>query len=120
LGKAEEHMVYEGEVVGMILATELLKEEMKERGGRRTMALGVDNQAAIRATNAFQSKPGHYLMDKLHDDLCTLFPSEGDGKLIIRWTAGHIGIPSNEQADKQAKKAARGEMSDTHLLPLSL
>ena len=84
------------------------------------MALGVDNQAAIRATNAFQSKPGHYLMDKLHDDLRTLFPAEGDGKLIIRWTAGHVGIPGNEQADEQAKKAARGETSATHLLPLSL
>ncbi|KAG2745196.1 hypothetical protein P692DRAFT_201672237, partial [Suillus brevipes Sb2] len=104
----------------MILATELLRKEMKERGGRRTMALGVGSQAAIKATNTFQSKAGHYLVEKLHDDLRSLFPSEGDGKLIIRWTAGHVGIPGNEQADEQAKRAARGETSDTHLLPSSV
>ncbi|KAG2751295.1 hypothetical protein P692DRAFT_20645432, partial [Suillus brevipes Sb2] len=65
LGSDQEHMVYEGEMVGMILAIELLKEE----GGTGSMALGVDNQAAIWATKAFVLKPGHYLMDKFHNDL---------------------------------------------------
>lgn len=67
LGGDQEHTVYEGELVGMILAIELLKEE----GGEGSMALGIDNQAAIWATKAFVSKPGHYLMDKFHDDLRT-------------------------------------------------
>ncbi|KAG2029191.1 hypothetical protein BDR03DRAFT_881577 [Suillus americanus] len=84
------------------------------------MALGADNQAAIRATLAFQSKPGRYLMDKFHDDLRLLLPAENDGKLTVRWSAGHIGTPGNEQADEQAKKAAQGETSDPHLLPASL
>ncbi|KAG2741300.1 hypothetical protein P692DRAFT_20680544, partial [Suillus brevipes Sb2] len=69
LGTVDEHTVYEGEVVGMILAVKLLEEEMRARGGRRTMALGADNQAAIRSTHIFQSKPGHYLMDKFHNEL---------------------------------------------------
>ncbi|KAG2045805.1 hypothetical protein BDR06DRAFT_900152, partial [Suillus hirtellus] len=41
-------------------------------------------------------------------------------KLVIRWSAGHIGIPDNEQADEQDERAARGEPSDPHLLPTSL
>lgn len=43
LGSDREHTVYEAELVGMILAVQLLKE--KENGGRRggTMSLGVDN-----------------------------------------------------------------------------
>ncbi|KAG2336381.1 hypothetical protein BDR05DRAFT_832020, partial [Suillus weaverae] len=41
-------------------------------------------------------------------------------KLIVRWSAGHIGIPGNEQADEQAKKAARGDTSHPHTLPTSL
>lgn len=64
LGSDREHTGYECELVGMILAIEMLREE----GGRGTMSLGGDNQAAISATKAFISKPGHYLMDKFHDD----------------------------------------------------
>jgi hypothetical protein len=41
------------------------------------MALGVEKQAAISATNAFVSTPGHSLMDKLRDDLRKLFPAHG-------------------------------------------
>jgi ribonuclease HI len=102
LGSDQEHTVYEGEMVGMILAIELLKEE----GGSGSMALGVDNQAAIWATKAFVSKPGHYLMDKFHDDLRKLIPAHDERKLIVRWTPGHHGIPGNEAADEHAKMAA--------------
>lgn len=95
LGSADKYTVYEGEVVGMILAVKLLWDEKLKRGGRRrTMALGVDNQAAIRATGASQSKPGHCLMDFFHDDLHNLLLYYNNDKLIIRWSAGHIGIPT--------------------------
>ncbi|KAG1798638.1 uncharacterized protein HD556DRAFT_1212488, partial [Suillus plorans] len=120
LGKAEEHTVYEGEIVGMILAVELLKERTKRMREKPTMALGVDNQAAIRATKGFQSKPGHYLLDIFHDDLRRMLSRKDDRKLTIRWSAGHIGIPGNEEADEQAKRAARGESSEHCKLPPSL
>ncbi|KAG2064522.1 hypothetical protein BDR04DRAFT_1035080, partial [Suillus decipiens] len=91
LGSTEEHTVYKAEAVGMILGVELLK----EAGGRGTMALGVDNQAAIRAMDAFSSKPGHYLIDIFHDDLHRLLPSNDGRKLMIRWMPGHEGIAGN-------------------------
>lgn len=100
----------------MILAVELVREER----ARGTMALGVDNQAAIIATGAFNSKPGHYLIDLFHDDLRKLIPPHDRRKLVVRWTPGHLNIPGNEAADEQAKMAARGDSSDTHLLPKSL
>jgi hypothetical protein len=77
LGSTEEHTVYEGETAGMPLAVELLRE--RTRAGQReapTMALGIDNQEVIRAMGAFQSKPGHYLIDKFHDDLCLLMAKD--------------------------------------------
>ncbi|KAG1736260.1 hypothetical protein EDD22DRAFT_787550, partial [Suillus occidentalis] len=116
LGSEKEHTMYEAEIVGMILAVELLR----EAGGEGTMALGVDNQAAIRATNAFQSQPGHYLVNKLHDDLRMLLPERDGRKLTIRWTPGHKGIAGNEATDECAKRAARGDASESRLLPRSL
>jgi len=66
LGTKKEHTVYEGEIVGMILAVQLLCKAGTTRG---TMALRVDNQAAIRATSTFNSQAGHYLIDIFHNDL---------------------------------------------------
>ncbi|KIK35404.1 hypothetical protein CY34DRAFT_43728, partial [Suillus luteus UH-Slu-Lm8-n1] len=95
--------VYEAELAGMILAIQILREEGGGRGD--AMALGVDNQAAILTTTSFQSRPGHYLADIFHDDLRNLLPHEDGRKLIVRWTPGHEGIPGNEAADEEAKKA---------------
>jgi hypothetical protein len=105
----------------MILAIQLIKEELRERGGQQlTMALGVDNQAAIRAMTSYQSKPGHYLFDIFHDDLRSILLEADRRKLKIRWSAGHISMLGNEAADEQAKRAAYGEKSQSHLLPSSL
>ncbi|KAG2069966.1 hypothetical protein BDR04DRAFT_935725, partial [Suillus decipiens] len=43
-----------------------------------------------------------------------------DRKLIIQWSASHIGIPGNKAADEQAKCAARGDISEHTKLPPSL
>lgn len=78
------------------------------------MTLG-DNQleAAIGSTTAFQSKPGHYLVDAFHDDLQTILPEVDGRKMMIRWSTGHIGITGKESS-------ARRVFSDIHDLPRSL
>lgn len=80
LGSVKNHTVYEGELVGMILAVELLR---RKAGRKDSMALGADNQAAILATQAFNSKAGHYLMDIFHNDLRIFIPDFDRRKLTI-------------------------------------
>ncbi|KAG2141406.1 uncharacterized protein EDB93DRAFT_1159675 [Suillus bovinus] len=108
LGGYEEHTTHEAELVGIILALQLLK----EAGGQGTMALG----------EAFQSQPGHYVrvINILRNALKELLPIEDRRKLTVRWTPGHGGIAGNIAADVQAKKAARGEVSAGNMLPRSL
>jgi ribonuclease HI len=117
-GSEKDHTVHEVEIVGMILAVQILKE--KGGGVGRSMALGIDNQAAIKATTAFSSQPGHYLMDIFHDDLRQLIQTDDSRKLVIRWTLCHKGIAGNKVADVHVKRAARGESSPASELPKSL
>ena len=118
LGSIHHHTVYEGEIVGMILATELLR---RTRGRISTVSLGLDNSlAAIQASTAFRSGPGQYLMDAFHENLQTALDTQGVEKITIWWTPGHSGIPGNEEADIQAKEAAKGVSSPAHSLPRSL
>ncbi|KAF8443289.1 hypothetical protein L210DRAFT_803714, partial [Boletus edulis BED1] len=65
LGPAGHHTVFEGEEVGMVLATELLREEQ----GAQHISLALDNMAAIQAAKSLRSGAGHYLMDFFHSEL---------------------------------------------------
>ena len=104
LGADTDHTVYKGEIVGMILAVELLKKAPRAR----KISLAIDNKAAILATRTFSSKPGHYLMDIFHENLRTALKQHYLNNITVRWTPGHTGIPGNEEADKEAKEAASG------------
>src|SRR5882672_6207922 len=59
LGTEEEHTVFKVEVVGLILAAELV---CTERGAGSVM-LGVDNQVALKATRRTRGASGQHLVD---------------------------------------------------------
>ena len=66
LGPETEHTVYEAEAIAVILALHMLtnlKEELTK------VTIGTDNQAVLLGLRNQRSKPGHYLMDKIHDAL---------------------------------------------------
>jgi ribonuclease HI len=116
LGTTEQHTVYEAELIGMILGLYLIK---TERRNKVRCALSVDNQVALVAIKSKMNKSGQHLAANLLKIAKQLQKQKGNSnyKLTICWSAGHVGIEGNEEADKLAKTAADGESSDKKDLP---
>ena len=121
LGVASEHTVFEAELVGMIMAAHLIS---TIDNLPLPASIFVDNQAAILAGERPTSKPGHYLsvnfrkiVQGVHDRLNL---SKND--ISVRWIVGHRNIRGNEEADKEAKRAAtdKNSMSPVDQLPAIL
>ena len=57
-----QHTVYEAELVSILLAALLLRQE----GCSQDMEIGIDNQAVIDALNINKPIHGHYIVDEAH------------------------------------------------------
>lgn len=116
LGSAKQHTIYEAELVGLILAIQLIKTEKR---GKVACAIGADSQAALSALQSELVKPGQHLAAEFITlaNQVALNRSGSAYDLTVRWTAGHTGIKGNEKADKEAKKAASGSSSPALEIP---
>ena len=101
----------------MILGLELLQEERQLNG---MTPIGVDNIAAIIATQSIKPKPGQHLWDLFHRRLRIVTNKHKDMDLLVKWTPGHIDIKGNEEADREAKDAVRYSSSTIQKLPAPL
>jgi len=119
LGPETKHTVYEGEVVGGIMAQELLHKEI--RGFGRRVSMYIDNQASIQSTQSIKPAPGHYLVDILHRKVSRSKKKFRNIDITIRWIPSHLDVEGNEEADRQAKRAAKGDAnSSLNRLPVEL
>ena len=118
LGTTEQHTVYEAELVGMIMGLYLIKTETRGKI-RDKCVLNVDNQAAIVAIKSEMKKSGQHLAANVLQIAKQILDHNRSRnfRLTFRWSAGHVGIKGNEDADKAAKAAAEGESSDRKDLP---
>ena len=118
LGSDSHHTVYKGEAVGLLLALELIKVNSINQ---HTVIL-LDNQAVIAALSLRRQAPGHYLIDWFHDELRRLKekPRHKNLEVEVTWVQGHKGNTGNESADQEAKRAARGKVSQLSHLPKCL
>ena len=118
LRKATEHMVFEAEAVGLILAARLL---VTARETTFPASIYVDNQAVVRSCSRPTAKPGHYLLicfRKLVKNLLKKKRIESNA-ISIKWIVGHTDNWGNELADREAKAAAShaDHTSPRHQLP---
>ena len=115
LGPATQHTVYEGELVGILLALHMVARNTT----LSSIIIYTDNQAALLALNANNAHPDSYLMDNILERLSVLTdPSQRKPQNIqFQWLPAHIGIPGNEDADSFAKEASLGTTSLKAMLP---
>lgn len=117
LGATDKHTVYEAEIVATILAAELLQ---KARNPTDNASIALDNVAAIRAAEAKDPRPSHYLTDAFADSIRDAKRTKSYSTITLRWVPGHMDVAGNECADMEAKKAARGLTSPVNDLPKPL
>lgn len=117
LGPSTRHTVYEAEIVATVLAMELLRRTLL---CTQQASIGLDNTAAIQASQLRSPGAGRYLTDMFHAAVRNLKAARPQLQLTLRWVPGHTDIPGNEAADEAAKQAARGHSSPTRHLPKSL
>lgn len=105
LGSALHHTVFEGEVVGLILALNIIRSIPRTR----SVTILADNQVAITAPSKPKCQPGRYLLDTFNDELAKLKKTKPYLQVHITWIPGHENVDGNERADKAAKEAAEGD-----------
>lgn len=66
LGPDTKHTVYEAEIFAVLLALHLLSQVARPL---KQVTIGLDNQAVLLGLKNQQTKPSHYLLDKVHDAL---------------------------------------------------
>jgi ribonuclease HI len=107
LGTTDQHTVYKAKLVGMIMGLHLIKTEPRNKV---KCVLSMDNQAALVAIKSEMNKSGQHLAANILQTAKQLLERKGNSRfsLTFRWSARHIGITSNEDADKLAKAAVDG------------
>jgi hypothetical protein len=118
LGTDQQHTVYESEAVRLLLAAHLLLEEADIV---KPVSIFVDNQATIKSGDIFQTKSGHYLIDIFHASVREVRKKHQLKKreIFLCWISSHNGVPGNEKADEEAKRASDDPANNSaaHLLP---
>ena len=96
-------MVYEAELVGLMLAAELLQQlDFLEDD-----SITINNQVAVKVITSFYSTPGEQLIDFFIDQMTELTKQHKGVPFEVYDILGHQGILGNEDADNPAKQVAK-------------
>ena len=121
LGRSADHMVFEAEAVGLILAAQLL---LNNEEASLPATIFADNQAVIRLSTKPSAKPGHYLLIRFRKLIRHVLDQNNATKsqVSLNWIAGHADILGNELADREANIASSNadNTSPADTLPPSL
>ena len=136
LRTAQEHTVFEVELTGIILGTQLASQHLSTG---TPINFSIDNQATILSMQKNTRQPAQYLLDEIHKGTKKLLhqieeeqqqeirlrpPDDGNvtphSPISFTWIAGHRDSTGNERADTLAKDASERGSSRTSKLPTFL
>jgi ribonuclease HI len=112
LGSLKEHMMYEAEIVGGVLAAQLMKEIANTNPGTEVTHY-MDSQSIIKTLTS------KYLIDSYQRQVTSIHEMKGL-KIVLRWISAHLEVAGNEAVDEAVKEVAGGRNSERKELPAIL
>ena len=91
LGSEDRHMVFETELLSLLLAAELIADERQVW----SLTIGVDSQAMLHATRHRRAILQQYLVEAFHKQVMAVWCKHPSIEIMMRWMPGHEGIPGN-------------------------
>ena len=103
MGSKEHHTVFEAEILGISLATEMIKAERHVQ----TATIGAESQAAIHAIMHGRGTPGQYPADAFHEQLATIQHKHPGIEIKLRWIPGHKRIMGMSRWTRRPNRCPR-------------
>jgi ribonuclease HI len=108
LGPEESATVYAGELTGLDMASQLVRQLIQKGGQARfdETVVFTDSQASIKALRCGDRRvSGQEILARILHTLHDL--NSANCPISIRWIPAHVGVAGNEAADKAAKEACK-------------
>ncbi|KAF9562670.1 hypothetical protein CPC08DRAFT_817033 [Agrocybe pediades] len=121
LGKNSTYSVFEGECLGQLLGLGLLEQKLflrsmlDQRRAKYTFSVAVDSQESLLCHHISKVRMARRspIIREIHQAYSRILSMYPDVSIGFRWVPAHEGIIGGDEADMQAKLAAKGAEHST-------